>query len=174
MPHGIIMSAMKPDLPSPFRQSSRRQVLAVAIVALAAAGCHEPPKLFVEQFDDGDTLPILKQIRGAHCSEYTHMKVVIRDPATFVKLPIVDIPVDFAREMLLLVTLGEVASDQYEIRIERVWREGNRIRVDVKVSPPPPDAPLVQAAPFCVAVVPRSNLNVADFATDPPQRRRTR
>ncbi len=144
------------------------------MVHVATGGCHEPPRRLVYRFEDGETLPIIEQIQGAHCGEYTPMKVVIRDPAAFAKLPIVDLPVDFNREMMLVVTLGDVTSDQYNVRITRVWRDGSLIRVETRTTPPPSNAPLVRASPFCVAIVPSSDLNVAGFRTEPPSGRRTR
>jgi len=101
------------------------------------------------------------------------MQVVVRDEAGLAQIPLQDVPVDFDEEMLLIATLGRVPSDQYSVRIERVWREGHRLRVSVVVRRPPPNAPLAVASPYCIAVVPRSDLNVEAFHPEPPQRVRS-
>ncbi len=101
------------------------------------------------------------------------MQVVVRDPAMLARIPLADVSVNFADEMLLIVTLGRVTSDRYSVDVTRVWREGGRLRVEVTVTAPPPGVPIAMAAPFCIAVVPRCDLNVADFAVEPPQRTRS-
>lgn len=122
---------------------------------------------------EGQELPILHRAAGTHSHETRAMQLVIRDPATLAQVPLEDVPVDFAEEMLLVVTLGRVTSDRYSIDIARVWREGNRLRVETAVTSPAPGSPVMMASPYCIAVVPRCDLNVADFETEPPQRERS-
>ena len=119
---------------------------------------------------EGDELPILRQIHGTHSHETRAMQLVIRDAATLAQVPLTDVPVDFSSEMLLVVTLGRVTSDQYSVNIDRVWREGPSLRVSSTVSAPPPGAPLVMASPYCIAVVPRCDLNITGFMPIPPKR----
>jgi hypothetical protein len=97
------------------------------------------------------------------------MQIVARSQAQMVYCPISDVPVDFSREMVLVAILGRVTSDEYAIRIQRVWREGSVIKVDVRVYRPTPSTkPEIQlACPYHVVVVPRSNLNVEGFAPEP-------
>jgi len=119
---------------------------------------------------EGDELPILRQVHGTHCHETRAMQLVIRDPATLAQVPLTDVPVDFSQEMLLIVTLGRVPSDLYTVNIDRVWREGPHLRVSSTVTSPPPGAPLVMASPYCIAVVPRCDLNIHGFSPRPPAR----
>jgi hypothetical protein len=122
---------------------------------------------------DGDELPILHQVQGTHSHETRAMQLVIRDPATLAQVPLADVPVDFAREMLLVVTLGRVTSDRCSVAIDRVWREEGHLRVSTVVTPPPAGAAIAMASPYCIAVVPRCDLNVAGFSPEPPARERT-
>jgi hypothetical protein len=136
-------------------------------------GCHELHDELHYIPADGEELPILRQAHGAHCHEARAMQLVIRDAATLAKVPLTDVPVDFSREMLLVVTLGRVTSDEYSLSIERVWREGPHLRVSTTVCSPPPGVPTVMASPYCIAVVPRCDLNVAGFSPQPLPRTRT-
>jgi hypothetical protein len=151
------------------RRGGGLTILALALL-LAVGGCREYTDDVRELPLDGEELPILRQSSGVHSHETRAMKVVVRDAATLARIPIEDVPVDFTREMLLIVTLGRVTSDQYRVAIDRVWREGPTLRVRIVVTSPPPGAPLAMASPFCIAVVPRCDLNVAGFAPEPPER----
>lgn len=122
---------------------------------------------------DGAELPILRQVQGTHCHETLAVQLVVRDAATLARIPLQDIPVDFTREMLLIVTLGRVTSDHYSVRIGRVWRRGHQLRVGLTVESPSAEAPIVMASPYCIAVVPRCDLNVAGFSPEPPRRDRS-
>lgn len=141
------------------------------IALLPACVEHHPRARFLPA--EGEELPILHQVAGTHSHESRAMQLVIRDAATLARIPLQDVPVDFAEEMLLIVTLGRVPSDQYSVRIDRVWRQGHRIHVATTVRRPLPGAPLVMASPYCIAVVPRCDLNVLNFAPEPPARERT-
>lgn len=118
-------------------------------------------------------MPILRQVQGTHCHETLAMQLVIRDQATLARIPLQDLEVDFREEMLLIVTLGRVTSDQYSVRIGRVWRQKHELRVSVTVETPPVGAPIVMASPYCIAVIPRCDLNVAGFSPEPPRRSRS-
>ncbi|MBN2562444.1 MAG: protease complex subunit PrcB family protein [Phycisphaerae bacterium] len=148
--------------------------LSLALVPLLMmGGCHEFRDGVRENPADGEELPILRRASGTHSHETRAMQIVVRDPATLARVPIEDVPVDFSREMLLIVTLGRVTSDRFGVSIDRVWRQGHELRVAIAVTSPPPNAPLAMASPYCIAVVPWSDLNVADFAPEPPQRTRS-
>jgi hypothetical protein len=97
------------------------------------------------------------------------MYIVARNQAQMAYCPVSDVPVDFSREMVLIAILGRVTSDQYAIRIDRVWREGSVVKVDVRVYRPPPStqSAIRLACPYHVVVVPRSNLNIEGFAPEP-------
>ncbi len=146
---------------------------AFILAAALSGGCHELRDDLHFTPADGEELPILRQTHGAHCHEVRAMQLVIRDAATLAKVPLVDVAVDFSREMLLVVTLGRVTSDQYSVSVDRVWREGPRLRVAATVNSPPPGVPTVTASPYCIAVVPKCHLNVVDFSPQPPPRTRS-
>ncbi len=137
------------------------------------AACNDGGRSIHEIPADGEELPILRQVSRAHSHEQRAMQLVIRDAASLARIPLEDIDVDFNREMLLIVTLGSVPSDQYRIQITRVYRKGSLLFVDSQVDAPPPGSPIAPAGPYCIAVVPRSDLNVANFLPSPPRRDRT-
>ena len=145
-----------------------------AVCVFACAGCHDGSRrVQTIPVVEGQELPILQTLTGAHSHETRPMRLVIRDPAALAQVPLTDVPVDFASQMLLVVTLGSVTSDQYQVGINRVWREGNKLRVEMQVKDPPEGSPVAMAAPYCIAVVPRCELNVAGFSADPPGRLRS-
>jgi hypothetical protein len=150
----------------------RRFVFVVGCLALV--GCHEPRVRSVPPPPDGAELAIHHQVAGIHSREDRPLRLVIRDVETLARIPLVDVPVDFSREMLLVITLGRRISDQYSARINRVWRDGSALRVDYQTFVPPPDAPMVLCNPFCVAVVQRCDLPVKGFSPTVPLRRRGR
>lgn len=154
-----------------------RPIFATVMVVLPAmwlsSGCREMRPTARDVPVDHEELPILRQYVGAHSHEARAMRVVVRDRRTLARIPIHDVDVDFTREMLLIVTLGSVTSDEHAVRIERVWRDGHRLRVAIVRRAPPANAPLVMASPYCVAVVPRCDLNVIGFAPEPPARDRS-
>ena len=148
-----------------------RMTLIMISAGLTIAGCHEP--YGINQFSDGQDLPILNQVQGTHSNETRAMQLVIRDTISLSKVPIVDVPVDFSDQMMLIVTLGRMTSDQFSVKIDRVWREGYEIRVATTVNSPPPGAPIAMSSPYCIAIIPRSDLNVTGFLAEPPARVRT-
>lgn len=160
----------------PYLQRSVLSRCLRAMLLAAAAllgGCHELRDDLHVVPADGEELPILRQSHGAHCHETRAMQLVIRDTATLARVPLADVAVDFSREMLLVVTLGRVTSDQYSVNVDRVWRDGPRLRVATTVDSPPPGAKMVMASPYCIAVVPKCELNVAGFSPQPPTRTRS-
>jgi hypothetical protein len=114
----------------------------------------------------------LRQATGTHSHETRALQLVVRDTQTLAQIPLADVPVDFSEEMLLIVTLGRMTSDQCGVRIERVWRERDRLRVKLAVHAPT-SAPPVMASPYCIAVVPKCDLDIAEFSARPPPRARS-
>lgn len=116
--------------------------------------------------------PILAQRRGIYCGLRNRLRVVIRDEAHMAMLPVPTMPVDFDSQMVLFVTLGQVFSDRYGVRIERLWREGRLIKVAMEeIYPAAGEAgPPRPCSPYHLVVVPRSDLNVEGFATEIPIR----
>jgi len=137
------------------------------------AACHHPPHPGVAPPADGEELTILQHIQGTHSHETRPMRLVIRDTSTLAQVPLTAVTVDFNKEMLLVVTLGRVTSDQVAVAIRRVWRERGRLKAEIDVTPPPRGAPLAMSTPFCVAVIPRCDLNVEGFSVVPPARERS-
>lgn len=118
--------------------------------------------------EDGAVVPILRQYAGMDCGEPAAMQTVVRTADQWLRVPWINEPVDWDKEMALALTLGPVVSDQHSVRITRVWRAGRQLRVAVASAPPPPGAPLVRASPYCIAIVPMCELGVAGFSGDPP------
>jgi len=145
--------------------------LAVTALLPLLAGCTELNDRAAPLPADGDELPIVHQVAGTFSHEDRPMELVIRDQELLSQVPLVDVPVDFRSQMLLVVTLGRRLSDKYAVRINRVWREGPVVRVDYQIDAPPPGAPVTVASPFCIAVVPRCDLNVDGFSPTLPRRR---
>ncbi len=49
-------------------------------------------------------------------------------------VPVGDVPVDFDKQMVLFVTMGQVYSDAYGIRIDRVWQHDHQLKVGITIS----------------------------------------
>ncbi|MFH1418227.1 MAG: hypothetical protein ABII12_08090 [Planctomycetota bacterium] len=156
-----------------FQMQVRVPAALLCAAAILSYGCREVRHDFREMPEECEELAILRQVHGTHCHETRPMQLVIRDAAALAQAPIVDVEVDFSREMLLIVTLGRVYSDQYAVRIDRVWRSGPRLEVATTIQTPAPGAPTRMASPYCIAVVPRCALNVAGFDASPPTRIRS-
>lgn len=141
-------------------------------VGLLMVGCSAPqPPANQPPSAPPQELPILWQQAGSYGCLKVPVRLVARDPATLAQVPLADVPVDFDKQMVLIAALGIVPSDGYAIRITRVWRRGNRILTDVRVSPPPParrPGPPNLTSPYHIVVVPRSDLNVEGFTTALP------
>ena len=131
----------------------------------ALAGCTTTPQGERLSLADGQELPIIRQTSGTYSSIGRSLRLVIHDARTLAMLPIDVGPVDFTKEMVLVAALGPTPSDEFGVRIQRVWREGAVLRASVDVRYPPIGAPLrsVQASPYHAAVVPNSPLNLRNF-----------
>lgn len=138
------------------------------VCPICFCGCIPPDRSAANRPEDGAELPILRQHVYSDSHELRRLQVVVRTPEELATLPIAQPAIDFEREMALVVTLGRVSSVQYAVRVTRVWRAGSNLQVEVAVQRPPAGASLAQAAPYCIAVVPRCDLNVADFSVPPP------
>jgi hypothetical protein len=139
-------------------------------VWLLAAGCTTAPRAEVTVVADGQELPVLRQKSGAFSSITRRLRLVVHDPGTLAMLPVDPGPVNFSHEMVLLAAMGPTPSDDYAIRIRRVWREGSVLRARVEKRFPRPDAPRgsAPASPYHLVVVPRSELNVRGFEAGVP------
>lgn len=112
--------------------------------------------------------PILYKKAGKYCGAKQEMRLVVRDQAHMAFVPVGDVPVDFSQQMVLFVTLGQVYSDSYDVQIDRVWRQNREIRVGItKTYPPAGEMGYPHpSSPYCLVVVPKSDLNVEGFSTD--------
>lgn len=119
----------------------------------------------VDTVMDGQDLPVIRELAGIHSTFTGPVRLVIHESATLAQLPLNLGPVDFDRYMVLVAALGPTPTDQYRITIDRVWRDGDRLRAHVQTRYPPVDAPArtAPASPFHAVVVPRSDLNVRGF-----------
>ncbi|HPF41841.1 MAG TPA: protease complex subunit PrcB family protein [Phycisphaerae bacterium] len=122
---------------------------------------------------DGAELPILRTWSRAHSHENRAMQLAIRNASDLSQIPLDEFDIDFENEMALVVTLGRMPSDAYQVRITRVRRDRGRLIADVEIIQPPADAPLAISSPYCVAITPRCDLPVDGFATRPPNRTRS-
>jgi len=145
-------------------------ILVLAIVALP--GCPPPgPTVDQSQTHQVDELAITWSKTGTYSELHQPLRLVIRDPAALAAIPVAEVPVDFNEQMVLVAALGAVPTEGYAVRITRVWRDGRRVYVDVRVTHPQPGGtPPKHAlcAPYHIVVVPRSDLNVEGFATQLP------
>ena len=143
-----------------------------AILALAVGGCSfaQGPNPAIAPTGAGEDLPIIQHASGTYSRLVRPIRVVAHDAATLARVPVADIPVDFKTQMVLIVGLGRTPTSQVGVEIVRVWRDGSRIRVQERRSHPGAEqAPgMDPASPWALAVVPRSDLNVQGFTTDPP------
>ena len=111
--------------------------------------------------------PIRNLAKGAFSGIQEPKQEVIKDKATWQgiwtqhakageKIP----EADFTKEMVLLVTMGQQRTGGYAIEIVRVELAGDRLRISVKRTSPPPDAMTIQAltAPFQIVAVAKSDL----------------
>ncbi len=135
-----------------------------------AAGCSQdrkqPPAPAV-----AEDIPILWQHHGTYSNIARPLRVVARDADTLAQLPITEVPVDFRRQMVLVAATGPTTSDQIGIRITRVWKAGNRIRVQLRTMHPGDDkrGGIRRTSPYHIVVVPRSELNVEGFSATVPR-----
>ena len=72
--------------------------------------------------------------------------------------------VDFAKEMVIVTTMGTKRTGGYSVEIVSAEPANKKIRITVRQTSPPPGAMAIQAltAPFHFVAVPRSDLT-ADF-----------
>jgi len=88
------------------------------------------------RFADGEDLPILWEKSGTYSRLTRPVQIVVRDRATLAQIPLAEVEVDFDTQMLLIAGLGPTMRSDLGIRIDRVWREGTRIRVrQIQVHP---------------------------------------
>jgi len=138
---------------------------------IAAGGCSAGRSQMATDPSPGEELPILLQIRGTYSRLGRAVRILARDRATLAQVPLAEVPVDFDSQMVLIAGLGPTTSNEFGIRITRVWREGSRLCVQEQQIHPGPDraAGLRPASPWTMAVVPKRDLNVEGYSTRVPE-----
>jgi len=118
-----------------------------------------------------EDLPILWEGSGTYSRIGRSVRVVVRDQAALARIPVAEFPVDFDRQMVLIVGLGPTAGSGVGVRITRVWRSGETVRVQEQRIHPGPDSGRKPelASPWAAVIVPRVDLNVEGFSTDIPE-----
>lgn len=121
--------------------------------------------------EDGADLPILWEASGSYSQLSRPIRLVVHDEATLAQVPITEVQVDFRTQMLLIVGMGPVMRDDVKIKITRVWREGNRIRVQEQqvYSETKVTDGVQPASPWTMVVVPKSRLNVEGYTARVPK-----
>jgi hypothetical protein len=133
--------------------------------ALVCAGCHDSERAAQAFPADGAALEILREQAGAFSSLTRPVKWVIHDDRGLAWAPAEIGPVDFSREMVLVVGTGPTPSPDYHVRLKRVYRTGPILKAEIEYRYPAHDAPAstVSASPYHIVVTPRSDLNVEGF-----------
>lgn len=140
-------------------------------LALALAGCSAGRPRVGADWPDGQELPILRECSGAYSDYGRPLRVVVYDPGLLAELGLGRLEVDFSKEMVLLSAMGSAPSTDCRIRIRRVWRDGDRLRVHVEnVYPPGPiNYQPGACSPFHAVVVPRCELPIDRFSSRLPR-----
>jgi hypothetical protein len=117
-----------------------------------------------------EDIPILWQKSGTYSRISKRIRILAREPATLAQLPLTDVPVNFDTQMVLIAGLGPMPTSQEGLRIVRVWRQGQRIRVQERQIHPGSEerAVIEPASPWTVAIIPKSDLNVEGYETRVP------
>jgi hypothetical protein len=118
----------------------------------------------------GDSSPLRTIAEGAFSGITQARQEVIKDQAAWSKLwrqhnrkaqPAGKVPeIDFAKEMVLVVTMGQQRTGGYAIEIVKVESAKGRLRISVNHQSPPPGAMVIQVltAPFHMVAVAKSEL----------------
>jgi hypothetical protein len=115
-------------------------------------------------------LPLRNLAKGAFSGIHEPKQEIIRDGSEWEKIwtkhsasarASGKIPaVDFNKEMIVLVTMGRQKTGGYAIEVAKVETAGERLKIFVKRTSPPPGAMAIQAltAPFHFVTVPKLDL----------------
>jgi hypothetical protein len=137
----------------------------VLLLVMLGTACQSAER-FGDTFPaDGATLEILREQAGAFSNLRRPVKWVMHDRRSLARALAEIGPVDFEREMVLVVGAGPTPSPEYGVRIQRVYRAGPVLKADIQYSYPTADAAPspVAASPYHIVVTPRSDLNVEGF-----------
>jgi hypothetical protein len=113
----------------------------------------------------GDEWPIDWQVTGLHSSYASPEQVLIRNSVDLARYPLVDVPVDFDTQMVLIVLSGKMRTNSIGVRIAHIVYEGDRLRPVIRrFRTSGADPATVTTAPYCIAVIRRTDLNVEGFS----------
>jgi len=116
---------------------------------------------------NGKRLPIVAEWKGNHCGVTEPKRVVITNEEEWaelwrrvhtVRIPAPELPtVDFSKNMVLAVFMGQKPTSGYGVQITEVTRANGEIVVKVKETTPPKGAIVLQVLtqPFHIVVVPK-------------------
>lgn len=136
--------------------------LVLVVIAVFAAGC-------VSDRGGPQAFAIRRLEKGSHSGVIEPRQVVNKDEAGWRRLwgehqppgqPARPLPeIDFTKEMVILVAMGQRFSGGFTIEIEKVETSRGRLTIFVRPEAPPPGAMVTQAltAPFEIVAVPRSD-----------------
>jgi hypothetical protein len=134
----------------------------LALAVLSSAACVSPTT--------ADVLPMRTIAKGAFSGIQEPKQEVIQDSAAWERAKTQltagvkggqNMPeVDFTKEMVILVTLGRKNTGGYSIQVTKVESIGDKLRITVARTSPPPGAMAILAltAPFEAVAVPKSGL----------------
>ena len=117
------------------------------------------------------SIPMIWQAAGDFSPLVRANRLLVRSQADLAQLRFPTLPDRFDpdTQMLLIATMNQQPTGGYHIRIARVYRQGSKIHVDLRrYFPDPQKHPAGgPSRPFHVVAIPRSDLNVVGFSTDP-------
>jgi hypothetical protein len=119
----------------------------------------------------GEELPIEWEASGTWSHLARAVRVVAYDAPTLAQVPVTEVPVDFNTQMVLITGMGPAPGTDLGIRITRVWRDGNRIRVqERRIHPGMERSPgLDRSSPWAVVVVPRTEMPIEGYSSKVPK-----
>jgi hypothetical protein len=114
--------------------------------------------------------PIAWQKSGTYSQLGRSVRLIVRDTTTLAQIPLGDMPVDFSTQMVLVAGQGPTPSGGMGIRIERVWEQDGRLRVQERQIHPGLELKrgLDPASPWTAVVISRSDLNVEGYSPVTP------
>lgn len=129
-----------------------------------------------------ENLPIRSLAKSAFSGIQDPKQEVIKDKAAYdalwtrhlanAKGAVTQPDVDFSKEMVILVAMGRQNTGGYAIQVSGVEVSGDKVKVTVTRTTPPPGAMALQAltAPVHIVAVPRSDLSPEFIDTKPAPR----
>ncbi len=107
----------------------------------------------------------LRERVGTFSNLSRRVKWVIHSPGELALMPVDVGPIDFEREMVVLVGMGPTPSPDYAVRLKRLVRDAGVLRAEIEYLYPPDGAAgsASPASPYHAVVMPRSDLRIEGF-----------